>query len=38
MKNLAKRYKELPAEEQMEYKNRAKLLLQEYTSKKNDLA
>lgn len=38
MKNMAKLYKELPAEENMVYKNKAKLLLQEYKSKKNDLA
>lgn len=38
MKNMAKRYKELPAEEQLVYKNKAKQLLQEYMLKKKDLA
>lgn len=38
MKNLAKRYKELPAEEKFVYQQKAELLMQEYQAKKKDFA
>lgn len=38
MTNMSKLYKKLTAEESMMYKNKAKQLLQEHLSRKNDLA